>query len=55
MKKMYEVTIIDTNNCATNEIYDATTIIALFLILAKEIDNRDDQYGIKKIIIEELK
>lgn len=56
MKKMYEVVIIDSNNCAINEIYTASDIIILFAILAKEMANKDLEYKIKKIVItEELK
>lgn len=54
MKKMYEVVIIDSNNCATNEIYTCSDIIMLFAILAKELVNKDMEYEVKKIIIEEI-
>ncbi|MCA0387602.1 MAG: hypothetical protein LCH52_03820 [Bacteroidetes bacterium] len=55
MKKMYEVTYIDNNGCATNEIYSCTDITILFAILAKELSNRNMEYGVKKIFIEEVK
>lgn len=55
MKRLYEVTYIDNNGCAVNEIYTATDLIALFMILAKESINRETKYGLKKLIIEEMK
>jgi len=55
MKKQFEVVIIDSNNCATNELYTCSDMTILFAILAKELANKHLEYGIKKIIIEELK
>ena len=55
MKRLFEVVFIDSNNCATNEIYTCADITILFAILAKELSNRNMEYGVKKIIIEEVK
>ena len=56
MKKVFEVTIIDNNGCATNEVYTCSDITILFAILAKELVNKDLEYEVKKIVItEELK
>lgn len=55
MKKMYEVVLIDNNGCATSEVYDCSDMTVLFAILAKELMNKNIEYGIRKIIIEELK
>ena len=54
MKKMFEVVFIDSNGSATNEIYSCTDIIVLFAIIAKELVNKDLEFEIKKIIIEEI-
>ncbi len=54
MKKQFEVVIIDSNNCATNEVYTCSDITILFAILAKELVNKDLEYEVKKIIIEEV-
>ena len=54
MKKVFEVTIIDNNGCATNEVYTCSDITIMFAILAKELVNKDLEYEVKKIIIEEV-
>lgn len=54
-KKQFEVIFIDKNGCATNELYTCTDITILFAILAKEIANRDMDYDLCKLIIEEIK
>lgn len=54
-KRQYEVVFIDKNGCAFNEIYSCTNITILFAILAKELVNKDLEYEVIKIIVEEIK
>ena len=53
-KKQFQVIFIDKNGCATNELYTCTDITVLFAILAKELVNKDLEYDVTKIIVEEV-
>lgn len=55
MKKQFHVVFIDRNNCAVNEIYTCSDIIVLFAIIAKELVNKDLEYEVTKIIVDEVK
>lgn len=54
-KKQFEVVFIDKNGCASNELYTCSDITVLFAILAKELVNKDMEYEVKKIVVEEIK
>ena len=53
-KRHYLVTIIDFNNVAISETYSASDVINLFMIIAKEMMHRELEYGLKKLIVEEI-
>ena len=53
-KKLYKVSYIDKNNVAQMETYSASDIIMLFMVLAKEAVYRESEYGLRKLIIEEI-
>lgn len=54
MKRKYKVTMIDENGSGEVANYNATDIISLFMIIAKETLNKESKWGLKKIIIEDL-
>ena len=53
-KKLYKVSYIDKNSVAQVETYSASDIIMLFMVLAKEAVYRESEYGLRKLIIEEI-
>ena len=48
------MTYIDSNGSGVTETYSAYDIISLFMIIAKESMYRHHEYGLSKLIIEEI-